>query len=278
VRSDEIRAAVWPNRGRWSEAFCEKAHESDRALVFAILDSMKKRFRGNLKSIEPNKILGENVSDFDRFFLVLGLIFNDMKDFVFLGHVLDKDYDKADNDEITSHRGEYAGIRAHIFRMQISIASEFILFLRKNKKVLESEDFTSFENQLSKKAKIIWFDLKETAFNKDVKGEKSFINKIAEVRSNVSFHYWNSMKGLEEGYIEKFFNKEDDGANNKAYYSSGSTIEFTRPYYCDAAAEEFIRKRIDHEDNDHLEKVSDLINSMMKILMVFLNMYFTDKE
>ena len=111
-----------------------------------------KEFIGDVKGISANKLIKkEEVNDLDSFFLVLGLIYNDLKDLLFFLDLFNKTYrqPKLDGSEpVTAHLGHWGGVQGHMSRLMISFMSEFLIFLDKNKMVINSIHFQLLEKGL----------------------------------------------------------------------------------------------------------------------------------
>jgi hypothetical protein len=97
----------------------------------------KKEFKGKLEKISPNLLIDENDRDqFHNFFLILGMIFNDLKGLIFLQHTVVEDYRKPADDETSVHLGEYAGLITQANKFLIATIAEFYIFIKKTKKFL----------------------------------------------------------------------------------------------------------------------------------------------
>jgi hypothetical protein len=233
-----------------------------------------KKFQCKLNGIDPEKLIDKNnTQDIDTFFLVLGLIFNDLKGLVLFDRTIIETYERPEVNEATAHAGEHAGIRYQIIRLLIGLVSEFSTFLKINKKTIESVSFQLLLKSLDTKDRNIW-DQFISPSNKDT----DLFAKLSRIRSNIVFHYDHSGEELKRSFINKFFYQEKDVTNKKAYFSLGSNMETTRFFYCDAAAQDFLKERLDieTEDKDHylsdfLDKIDKMNSVVGNLIRVYLN-------
>ncbi|MFA6257387.1 MAG: hypothetical protein WC671_00020 [Candidatus Paceibacterota bacterium] len=231
-----------------------------------------KEFEGELKSIFPNKLIEKSKNnDFDNFFLVLGLIFNDFKDIILFNELIHETYlkPKLDGSEPPSvHLGHWGGIQNHLNRLMVGLISEFLIFLDKNKKTINSISFKLFVKNLPHDVRQDWNKIQNVLQDSD---SKDFLSKIAEIRSNVTFHYDQSLTQLRIGFIEKFITSTKNNYNKQAFYSLGNTIQTTRFYYSDGAAEEYVKKEMKYLSNENYNKemreLVDKTNTTIRFMM-----------
>ncbi len=238
-----------------------------------------KEFKGKIDSIAPEKLIKKDESDdFDNFFLALGLIYNDLKDLIFFIDLIQKNYRNPTpdgNESPNAHLGEWGGIQIHLNRLVISLISEFLTFIDKNQNITKNIKFQLLIKNLPSDIKNECLKL----FNIDTKNSKDFLSKIYQVRSNVTYHYDHSLKNLRKGFIQKFFNSEKDIYNKKSFYSLGNSMETTRFYYCDAAAEEYMKIIMNVKNNDNsFPKIRELISEMNEIIKFMMDLYIKNKQ
>lgn len=227
----------------------------------------KKEFLGALEEISPKLLVDEKKkTDIQSFFLILGLIFNDLKGLVFFQKFIEDNYRKPDINEISAHAGEYNGLIAQADKLLIATVGEFFKFIEENKSVLNSIPFLLLTKKLDSDNKYRWNDLVSMGDGSTV------LSKIARVRSNVTFHYDNSMEELRRGFIDSFFIKRKDLIHHKrAYYSLGNNMENTRIYYSDAAAQDYIHSLLGVDDRVMIRKAIDGMNHTIQgLLQVYL--------
>ncbi|MFA4817807.1 MAG: hypothetical protein WC608_03770 [Parcubacteria group bacterium] len=195
-------------------------------------------FKGDLKKILPKKIIREEENDkVGAFFVVLGLIFNDLKDLVIFEQLMVSNYRKPKASECSDHAGNYGGIMIHINRLFAGIINEFFNFLKKNNNVLEEAEFKNVLERLPEEEKNMWNGMVAAASGELPKASE-FINTLIRIRANFTYHYYQSGKVLRKGFISRFYNEEIDDRNKSAYYSIGESLNTTRFYFSDAAVEE----------------------------------------
>ncbi|MFA7216840.1 MAG: hypothetical protein WC095_02575 [Candidatus Paceibacterota bacterium] len=228
---------------------------------------IKKEFPGNRKDISPRHVVDENKKDdLQTFFLILGLIFNDLKGLIFFQKTIEDNYRKPNIDETSVHAGEYNGLIAQADKLLIATVGEFFKFIEKNKFVLNSMPFKLLlKKNNNQDYKNKWNDLVR------LDDGSSILSKISRVRSNVAFHYDNSMEELRRGFINSFYLKEKDLVQHKrAFYSLGNDMENTRIYYSDAATQSYINSLIGIDDR---EKIMGAIKNMNYTIQWLLKIY-----
>src|SRR3990167_7890934 len=113
-------------------------------------DIGKKEFPGNLEDISPRHLIDENnKNDIQSFFLILGLIFNDLKGLIFFQKFVEDDYRKPEINEVSVHAGEYNGLMAQADKLLIATVGEFFKFIEENVSVLNSLSFLLLTKRLS---------------------------------------------------------------------------------------------------------------------------------
>jgi hypothetical protein len=224
----------------------------------------KKEFIGHLRSISPNSLINKNEKDkFQSFFLVLGMIFNDLKGLIFFQKLVEDNYRKPDKEEVSVHLGEYGALLTQTNKFLISSVAEFLQFLEKNNDVLSDIRFLILLKKLDQDTRTNWNDLVNPK-----RDTTSIISKIARIRSNISFHYDHSLEELRKGFIRSFFSEGKELIQHKrAYYSLGETMESTRFYYSDAAVEEYIKSHITEEEMGNINKAINNMNSTLQALL-----------
>lgn len=199
---------------------------------------MNKEFEGELSWIHPNKLVSENsFNKLESVFLGLGVIYNDLKGFIFLEKTLIDFYRKPAGDEISVQTGNYAGTLVQVKRLISSTVNEFFIFLEKNQDIFAGKEFREILSRIPNDKKDLWTGLNEAAVGNLTKVSKQ-IKALAIIRNNITFHYDHSGKQLRSGFLSRFLGEYEDSRKNKAYYSIGDTIGDTRFYFADAAAEE----------------------------------------
>lgn len=243
----------------------------------------------HLRKIKPESLIENDVSspvsEFDRLFLSLGLIFNDLKGLIIFDQCLEN-FRIPEPFEVSGHAGEFYGLKWQLFRLASSHIHEFVIFLQKNKGLLLSDRFLAYENELTQQDKDIWYlllsiaGIKEGQFKND--DLKNFQELLLLIRNNITFHYKQLGKPLASGFKELFYSDEYAGYDNSKYayfYLSKTTINDVRFYYADAAIEGYLRMHM--KDLGDGKKVIELIYSLLaKILKVIIGLqeqYLSEK-
>ena len=221
-------------------------------------------FFGDFVAVASNKILDEKKPDrYQSFFLVLGLIFNDLKDLLHMRHLFKETYRKPDITEVNVHMGEYSGFISHNDRLLIATISEMFLFLKEYSDVTSSIKFRFLLKNLTEKETRKWNELNNYKVDKN-----SLFGRIAQLRSNAVFHY-DHHNELRKGFIDCFFIKKDDFPQyNKAYYYSVNNMRTTRFFFSDAAADGYMKILLTQEEINGLGDTMGDINNVVRALML----------
>lgn len=237
----------------------------------------KIRFIGELEHISPKLLITEKeYNRVESFFLGLGVVFNDLKGIILFEKMLIDYYEKPQDNEITSHAGNYGGVYIQIQKLIASTINEFFAFLRKNSDLLNTNEFKEIFKKLNKEERVLWEGMIAASRNKFSR-VTDFMKTIAQIRSNVAFHYDHSGKILRSAYISYFFGKTHDGRNKHAYYSIGDSIENTRFYFSDAAVEESLyiaagkKLKESHVGNTSLEKYRQQTRETIEVMSAVIS-------
>lgn len=238
-----------------------------------------KEFKGDLKKIEPVKILNnDKKDDLEDFFLVLGMVFNDIKGILLFSSLLKETYRPLEPMETSVHSGEYGGLKLQINKMMVSLISEFLVFIRNNKSIVNNPRFALIIKNSSKEIKSYWDFIYNTAISERSKNKDDFSSRAFIVRNNIVFHYDQSLSQLRQGYIEKFFDSPKDSSNKYAWYSLGSTIEETRFFYCDGAVEQYLKKHLIGNNYNYLEENIKFIDKISNVIFSITKEYIISKN
>ncbi len=242
----------------------------------------KQKFAGELKHIEANRIIKENKNDsIDNFFLVLAVVYNDLKGMVLFEKLVFDTYEPVSmNDEISFHMGEYGGIFTQTRKIFISYLREFFEFLKENEQILSSTEFKGVLSKTNKDITIRWNNLVDIALNKS-KDTSDFTNYLVRVRNNVASHYYQSGKELRKAFCNIFFKKEKVEQNKLAYYAIGENMEKTRFFYADAAVQEYLRSTINDTEKGfevkYKTELSAIIDNMNWTILRLLKAYLKNR-
>ncbi len=235
---------------------------------------------GELRHIEPSRLIREDVnSDLDNFFLVLAVIFNDLKGIVLFEKLVTDTYRKPLPDEISIHSGNNGGIFTQTYKILIANIQEFLKFLKEKENIVNSSEFRIILSKTNKDIQARWNDIVDVAFNKTLKNSE-FTNYLVKIRNNVAFHYYQSDKNLKKAFCNIFDKKEKNIKNSLAYYSMGENMEGTRFFYADAAIEEYLRSAVSDVKSFDLiyrENVSKMIFDMNFAISRLLKEYLRNR-
>lgn len=228
---------------------------------------IKKEFVGELKKIDPDKLINEENRSIDNFFLIMALIFNDLKGLVFYRRLLNSSYRHPNENEISVHAGEYSGLVVQNNKLVISLVCEFIEFLSKNNTIYSELGFQIILKNVDSGIRKKWLDLVRLD-----KSKNSLFSKIARIRNNVTFHYDHSSTQMRDGFMKSFYNSGPKHEKHKHayYYSDDGKMETTRFFYADAATEEYIRSLLPKND---MNELSDMIVDINFVIQNLLKEY-----
>lgn len=235
----------------------------------------KREFPGSLSSISPNLLLGEKENDLDDFFLVLSVIFNDLKGLLFFGMSLEENYRTAPGDELSVHSGEVGGLQAQQYRLLAGLIREFLAFLKENIAIIKSPAFHLILLKANRTNKELWNDLTQIAFDDEVKTKSTFVHSLMLIRNNAGFHYDQSRKELRKSF-KGFFNKTTKNPHNaRAYYSLGQNMRETRFYYADAAVKEYISMKAGEVTDDKNQEAMSFEDHFIRLQQMVSDMNHT---
>lgn len=239
---------------------------------------MNEEFKGELSHIEPYRLIKKDKNDeVANFFLVLAVVFNDLKGIDIFERLIISKYRKPPFTEKTVHSGEFSGIFTQTRKIFISNLREFFDFLKENKDVLSSFEFKDILNKTSKDTQNRWKNIVDIALNNESQNIKDFTEYLVEVRNNVAYHYYQP-KGLRKAFINFFYNKDKIEQNDLAYYSLGEDIRTTRFFFADASVQEYLRsanqensKEFNYKYQNEIGTIlNDVSITIFKILKVYL--------
>lgn len=239
-----------------------------------------KRLPGELKSTNPKNLIDPSIqNDLDDFFLVLALVFNDLKGLILLDSTFREVYETLLNNEVSVHSGEYNGIRIQIHRLLIGQVSEFFVFLGKNTTLINSLAFKLILKKITQEDIKSWTNL--VSVNTKLKNDDSFFSKLARIRNNLAFHYNSDSKEIAKSFKKKFFEEEKNPGNLKAYFSLGNNMETTRFDYCDALINSYLVEHLKTNSSgteNYQEILLKSITEMSSTINQLLRAYFKFKN
>lgn len=247
----------------------------------------KIRFLGELEFISPTKLISNIPNETDDFFLILALIYNDLKAVTFLDHIRNTNYEKVNKAEISAHAGEHYGLIIFHCKQTASLINEFLLFLNKNKTVFTEPFFQRILLRMDKVQRKYWKEIQSLALSEAEPNKNSYVYTLARIRNNIGFHYDHSKQELRRGFINFFYEQEKDERNKRAYYSLGNNMQSSRFYYADAAVTSYIalrareikeREMLFNNFDDYANKVRSTVDSMNKTILSLMSAYLIIKK
>ena len=242
---------------------------------------------GKLHKIKPSSLIDKEgtIDKIDSFFLILALIYNDLKGLVCFDNFI-RSHKPPDLKIVSGPVGEYMGFKLQIFKLVSSCVYEIMLLIEDNSLVILSNRFLRYVSKLSGQDSYIWKLLLDIA-NKKGAGKqdqknKEFRDLLVKIRNNVTFHYHQSGKTLAIGFRNHFFKHGQEVADsfNFAYYSLQQTNFYNnRFYYADAALEGYLNNCIGSIDDKNKvgEIIYDLLAKISKVIAGLLEQYLKEK-
>lgn len=206
-----------------------------------------------------------------RLIVTFALIFNDLKDYLWVIEQFEKIRSSIDSSKINAKSGQMAAMSEHSFRMAVSCIVEFLETVKDNLKVVESKGFKlilSYVTRIDRNAVAKWKRIVQLANRKDASIDK-FYQGLLKIRNNGTYHYGQTKPlfvGLKH-YIDK---KDNDG-----YVSLGKTWEESRFYFADGAVQCYHKKVIDDYGDDFDDRLVSYIYDLNILIRFIVELYLT---
>jgi hypothetical protein len=188
----------------------------------------------------------ETVSqDLCNFILALALIFNDCKNLIYAYLVT---AELLPEGKFVRNRlwGTFSGVQFHVFRDIIALLHELFNLIHKNEYLLQGPFFKSVIHQIDKPAKKAWNTVVSVALGDmptDALGKTLLL-----VRNKISFHY--DGKAIFVGYKHHFL--KSNQLTERAFISRGNSMQESRFYFADAAAQGYLRSIVNQDNIEEL--------------------------
>jgi len=223
-----------------------------------------------LQTLDRNAFVGDArvPQEICNFVLTLALIYNDCKDGIFSNMILTDSKPKG-NFELSRDWGAYNGIKVHYIRLHVALIHELLQLIEDNQKLLKHPFFKSVIQKLSRQERESWNALASAALQRKT---RSSLNKFfLMIRNKVSFHY--DPKGLYGGFRHHFF--RNGVASEPPFISRGTSMQCSRFYFADAAADGYLASQAEQEDQKDpmthlLGLTTDLNTAIMQIVHQFI--------
>ncbi|HZF12949.1 MAG TPA: hypothetical protein VFE33_29520 [Thermoanaerobaculia bacterium] len=193
------------------------------------------------------------------FVLSLALAHNDLRDSIFVRLLLAEA--RPSDEEISAARGQYGGLVIASIRLQAGRVHELLKLVEKCQADIEHPCFRKVVKQLSRPGREAWTAVttvaQETAA-KDKTTERPLVRALRLVRNKLAFHY-------DPGHIYKGFERAfaDVSTAREPMLSRGGSLQKSRFYFVDAAAEAFIHENdTDPIVTDFLRGHGDLLDNV----------------
>lgn len=233
-------------------------------------------FTGQLTKIKPERLFKKDDKDeVANFFIVLGLVYNDLKSLNFHFLQTNNFFGEVTGEELSSKRGELGGIKTHLERLMIATIHEFFKFIDKNKEILETSEFGLIYKELNRELKTKWDDIVKISTNNTKGGDSDFFKILLGVRNNLAFHYEQAGKILGRGFIDFFYNDPKNMGNKSACYSVGENMSETRFFYCDAAAQRSVLGEVTQKmkPGEYVARLDKIVGDINFTIMALMKTY-----
>lgn len=200
-----------------------------------------------LETFDPDVFLGDSEypQDLCDFILSLALAYDDFRD-VTLARLLLRDIPIPDRSAPSTAIGQYGGLWVILIRIQVGFVHELLGLVKTNAGVITAAPFARIFKNLSKTGKAAWTSICDVAMGRNPAGDLAKV--LVRIRNKLSFHY--DSRELSAGYKSAFVH---EGTTNLPFISRGDRLESTRFYFADAAAESYLKLRVDPDDDAAIE-------------------------
>jgi hypothetical protein len=216
-----------------------------------------------LQTFERDAFVGDErvPQELCNFVLTLALIYNDCKDGIFSNMMLTGSKPKG---QVESSRdwGTYNGIKLHYIRLHVALIHELLGLIEENQQIVKHEFFKSVIKKLPKQDRESWNALVSAALQQQTLN--SLNRFLLMIRNKVSFHY--DPKALYQGFRHHFFTR--DAASEPPFISRGASMQSSRFYFADAAADGYLVLQAEQEHpNNLMTDLADLTASLNRAIM-----------
>lgn len=209
----------------------------------------------NLKKIDSSLLVGEENNDYDDFFLVLAVIYNDLKDLIHLHSDYLKIHERPTETQIPSgYLGEYNGVMFHFQKSMAGFLNEFFKFVKEYEDLYKQPQFLALVRKLDPSTQVDWNSIREAALEPiDKQNPHSLGYRLYRIRNELAHHYFSSIKSLRSSF-RRFFADESNPFGKFAYYSLGMTMEETRFFYADATTQTYLMEVANQNPNINIQE------------------------
>ena len=211
----------------------------------------------DFKGVDPRLLFKGKDDERGRFFLSLALVYNDLKGIAFLQWLAKEREVQRPEGEVSAEAGNFNGTQLQLTRYLAGLLYELCKLIEEHHEIVQSMPVTALVARTPMEARASWNRLVDVALKRE--GRRDELRTLLErIRDNLTFHYYKP-KDLSLGFERHFFELEKTAHNESAYYSPGKTMEFTRFFYADAAAQAGVLR---WAAIIHIEKATDEISAL----------------
>jgi hypothetical protein len=203
--------------------------------------------------------------------VVLALVFNDLKGLSLAMHELGLEPRSKAADHPLASQGQVSGLAIQFARFIGALIFELLSVLKDERTTVESSEMAELVGRLPAKERRSWDAIISVAFDRQPSSGPtgSTWKMLVKLRNKVSFHY--DPETIGRGYRHHFFESPGKAHTDRAVFSNGRTMESSRFFFADAAAEEGIRKLTDLSSQEaaaRIGKLSEQVNLALKPLVI----------
>jgi hypothetical protein len=227
-----------------------------------------------LASLRPSRLRSANGEEreIDALMLGLGLIFNDLKDFLWFFKRLGGGADYYPQGVVHAQGGQLSGMSLRIMRSIAATLHELLKLLddKRNKRIMQGTKFQGIVEALNPAARSRWDQLNELARGSNSGGPArgSIGARLKSVRDKSGSHY--AVEELQKGYAAHFSADARSPTRQSAYYSDGENMERSRFHFADAAAEGLFQSELGitrKEFENHMYQHIEHVNEVLKLVL-----------
>ena len=232
------------------------------------------KFADQLDEISPDRLITqENDDKIAKFFLVLGVFYNDLKSLLFHSRQLENFFQNISKDKASPESGEFGGMKTHLDRLIMATVHEFLNFLEGNSDVMDTTEFKLIFETLNKDLQEKFDLIRKVAKRDKNQLESNFGKALQFIRNKTAFHY--DPKIISGGFVDYYYKDKKHFGNKVSYYKIGKTMEMTRLYYCDGAVQRSTQSQIEKFmiPDLFMKSFTDTIKDLNFSLMYLLKEY-----
>jgi hypothetical protein len=222
-----------------------------------------------LESLDPDAFKGNDAvpQSVCNFVLTLALVFNDLRDLVYLHNLL-LSKKPSGQFRISREWGAYNGLWYHSIRLMVALIHEVLNLLHDQQKTYEHPFFKEVLRQIPREAREQWNALVQAAQGNQVDTPAGKFALL--VRNKLVYHY--DPKKIFYGY-SNFFSSQSPAAES-AFLSRGESMSKTRYFFADAAASGYLTSGIqDQKGEDLLGEFTSLMPKLTFSLMSIIHQF-----